>query len=135
MVVRTCREQDDDSTNFDSILLTRFAKKYDLIGSPSFSHLPISEIIDRVFAIEDFPKMFETHADQMKMILEGHSLPVCWYHPTENDLIFTNTTLNISGKEKRKRKVRENVHESLEEDWVYIVSPYDEWSSKFTEID
>ena len=135
LVVQTCREQDDDSINFDSILLTCFAKKYDSSGSPSFSHFPISEIINQVFVIKDFVELFENKEDRMEMVLEGHSLPVCWYHPNENDLIFRNDTLNMSGINRRKRKAREKVHESLAEDWVYIVSPYSKWASKFSQID
>ena len=135
IVVQTCKEQDEDSINFDSIFLTRFAKKYDTTGKPTFSHFPISKVIDWVFVVEDFLELFEQKEDCMKMILEGHSMPVCWYHPTENEITFRNDTRDLTNSNSHKHKNREKVHESLIDDWVYIVMPYEEWASKFTEIE
>ena len=82
-VVQTCREQDEDSINIDSIFLTRFAKKYDSKGKPSLSHFTICQVIDQVFVVEDLLEHFKRKEDCMEMVMEGNSLPLCWYHPTK----------------------------------------------------
>lgn len=100
LIMRTCEEQTELSSNFDLALQTSFIKKYNLDGNPNFIQLTIEKVIDRVYVIEDFLKLFALNTDCTKMIVEDSSLPVDWYSDslqyTTN--ILPSTTLNSNIK-------------------------------------
>ena len=138
LMLRICEEQPELSTNFDSVLLTRFAKKYNVDESPNFLLMPINKMIDRVFVIEDFLELFELKTDCTKLIMEGYSLPVDWYgdsfeYKTKGYSSITGKTINnTTHNARRKNKIYVKDCETLVEDWVYIVSHYDSWANMFS---
>ena len=79
LILRSCTEQTELSNKFDSILMTRFCKKYNEDGTPNFITIAIDKIYDTVFVIEDFVELFENQKERHKMILDGDLLPVDWY--------------------------------------------------------
>ena len=84
LILRTCMEQNELSMDFDSVLLTRFAKQYNPDDSPNFMKLGIDKIIDRVYVIEDFLELFENKLDCNNLIMDGPTLPVEWYSDSIN---------------------------------------------------
>lgn len=132
MILRNCNKQTELSVNFDSVLLTRFAKSYNTDGTPSFIQLPIDRILDRVFVVKDFLELFEHKLDRYNLIMDGPSLPVEWYNDSYNSKStnLKNTPANTVAKRNKFSKIMEN--ENLIEDWAYIVLPYQQWAESFS---
>ena len=135
LIMRTCLEQDETSCDFDSVMLTRFAKKYNNDGTPTFIQIAVNKVYDRVFVIEDFLELFENKKDCTKLLMDGPMLPINWYYNGTRNSIITPLCSGDVRSNLKKNQIKE-IAEALEselliEDWVYIVLPYDKWADMF----
>ena len=137
LILRSCTEQTEKSSEFDSIFLTRFAKKYNVDGSPHFTKLEINKALDRVMVIEDFHELFESQEDRRQLIMEGPSLPVNWYEGAyKYNIKVSNIDTNILEHHSKKKKInyqKMEDSEMLNEDWAYVILPYDKWHLLFSD--
>jgi len=136
LIMQSCWEQSENSCNFESVLLTRFAKKYNPNGSPNFIQIDLNQIFDRVFVIEDFLELFEREYMRKNLMMSESALPVDWYgESTSYNYIMNKNLSNSDCLETQTSNIhysKVNNHEHLQEDWAYVVLPYNEWHELFT---
>src|SRR5688572_15636381 len=107
------------------MFLTRFSKKYNTDGTPTFIQLSMDKVFDIVFVNENFLELFELESMQKNLILKKSSLPTEWYgetnsHPTIKSQNLADPVMMGEDLSYDCSSVIDN-HEHFKEDWAYIV--------------
>ena len=80
VLLRPCySKQDSTLERMDSVLFTRWRKKYDDNLHPSFVIMPLSTLFERVFVVEDDPAQYQQNihhswAGQISSVQENHAM-------------------------------------------------------------